>query len=78
MKKVRFTRAARKHRIGKAHVLAAMNKAQPERFPARAGMDERLLWIAQDDRGLLLEIIGIDLEECVLIIHVMPYAYRRR
>ncbi|HVV77201.1 MAG TPA: hypothetical protein VHC43_14315 [Mycobacteriales bacterium] len=49
---VKFTRSARKPRIGKAHVLAAMADAgTPIRLPAEEGLDERLVWIGQDDRG---------------------------
>ncbi|HEX9711512.1 MAG TPA: hypothetical protein VGB52_03035 [Actinomycetota bacterium] len=52
MRKVRLSRSARKRRIGKAHIIAAMNSAgEPERFPAERELDERLLWIGEDDRG---------------------------
>ncbi|MFA5890579.1 MAG: hypothetical protein WDA27_06475 [Actinomycetota bacterium] len=79
MRKVRLTQSARKRRIGKAHILATMNRAgEPERIPAEGDIDERLLWIGRDDRGVVLEVIGIDLPEYILIIHVMPYAYRRK
>ena len=78
MQKVKLTQSARKRRIGKAHVIVAMNRAgEPRRIPATGALDERLLWIGEDDRGVLLEIIGIELPEYLLIIHVMPYAYRR-
>lgn len=79
MRRVKFTQSARKHRIGKAHVLAAMDAAgEPEVIPAEGDLDERLLWIGEDDRGVELEVIGIDLPDYLLIIHVMPTAYRRR
>jgi len=79
MRKVKLTKSARKRRIGKAHIIAAMNNAgDPERFSAEGDLDERLLWIGEDDRGVVLEIIGIELPEYLLIIHVMPYAYRRK
>lgn len=38
----------------------------------------RLVWIGEDDRGVALEIIGIEVPEYLLIIHVMPVAYRRK
>lgn len=79
MREVRLTQSARKRRIGKAHIIAAMNRAgEPERIPAEGDLDERLLWIGRDDRGVVLEVIGIDLPAYILIIHVMPYAYRRK
>ena len=36
------------------------------------------VWVALDDRGLELEIIGVVLEDYVLITHVMPTSLRRR
>lgn len=79
MQKVKLTQAARKRRIGKAHIIAAMNQAgEPRRFPAEGDLDERLLWIGEDDRGVVLEIIGIELPDYLLIVHVMPSAYRRK
>lgn len=79
MRRVKLTRSARKRRIGTAHVIAAMNNAgEPERFPAEGDLDERLLWIGEDDRGVMLEIIGVELPDYLLIIHVMPYSYRRK
>lgn len=78
MRRVKFTQSARQHRIGKAHVLAAMNSAgEPERFQAEGKLDERLLWVGEDDRGVVLEVIGIDLPDYLLIIHVMPDSFRR-
>ncbi len=78
VRRVRFTRSARKHRIGTAHVLAAMNAAgDPQRIPATGDLDERLLWIGPDDRGVVLEVIGIDLPDYLLIIHAMPRGFRR-
>jgi hypothetical protein len=75
VRRVKFTQSARKHRIGKAHALAAMNAAEPERMDAAGG--DRLLWVAPDDRGVTLEVIGIDLPDYLLIIHVMPRTFRR-
>jgi hypothetical protein len=60
-------------------VLAAMHAAgEPQVIPADGDLDERLLWIGEDDPGVELEVIGIDLSDYVLIIHVMPRAHRRR
>lgn len=64
MQKVKLTQAARKRRIGKAHIIAAMNRAgEPQRIPDAGNFDERLLWIGEDDRGVVLEIIGIELPD---------------
>jgi hypothetical protein len=43
---VKFTQSARNHRIGKAHVLAAMEAAgEPEVVPAGGDLDDRLVWV---------------------------------
>jgi hypothetical protein len=77
-KEVRFAKSARKHRIGKAHVLFVLEKIEPVTFLSIYGEDQKLLWIAQDDRGLELEIVAVKLVEHILVIHVMPRNFRRR
>ncbi len=69
---VRFTRAARKHRIGRAHVLYVMNTHQP------IIVRSRYYWLASDDRGLQLEVIAIADADAMVVIHVMPYQLRRK
>jgi hypothetical protein len=60
-------------------VLAAMTDAgDPVRLSAEEGLDERLVWIGQDDRGVVLEVIAVEQPDYLLMIHVMPYSYRRR
>jgi hypothetical protein len=39
--------------------------------------DARLVWIGMDDRGIELEIVALDMEEAVVVIHVMPTYLRR-
>ena len=75
---VRFSRSARKHRIGKAHALFAMEQSERTVVPADDAEGERWLWVGVDDRGLELEIVAIALPEVLLVIHVMPAHYRRR
>ena len=75
---VRFTQSARKHRLGRAHVLAAMEAAgEPERIPADGDLDDRLLWVGTDDRGIVLEVMAVELPDYLLVIHAMPVAFRR-
>jgi hypothetical protein len=76
---VRFTTSARKHRIGKARALQAMEDAgEPDLIPGGDGLDDRLLFIGHDERGVQLEVIAIAQPDHLLVIHVMPYAYRTR
>ena len=75
---MRFAKSARKHRIGKAHALFVLENHEPVTFLSSYGEDQKLLWIAQDDRGLELEIVAVKLAENILVIHVMPRNFRRR
>ena len=77
-KEVRFAKSARKHRIGKAHVLFVLESSEPMPVLTSDGEDQKLLWIGQDDRGLELEVIALELSDCILVIHVMPMSFRRR
>jgi hypothetical protein len=75
---VRFARSARRHRVGRARALAAMEDCgEPQRIPAqRADRSDQWLWIGRDNRGVLLEVIAVERPDCLLIIHVMPAHYR--
>lgn len=79
MQEVRFAQSARRHRIGKAHALAALeNAGRPTVVPASSdALDERLVFVGVDDRGIELEIIAIQLPGFLYIIHVMPTQFRR-
>jgi hypothetical protein len=72
VKKIRFTRLARRHRIGKAHALHVMNAAEPINDP------NGITWVGEDDRGVELEIVLVETPDIFLVIHVMPTALRRR
>ncbi len=78
MRTIRFTQAARKHRIGRAHALHVIKTVEPERTPGSGAKHDRLSWVGDDDRGVELEIIAVDVPEYLLVIHVMPTQYRRR
>jgi hypothetical protein len=77
-KPVRWARSARKHKIGKAHALFVMDSVEPVLVPATEQRDARLLWEGNDDRGLKLEIIALDLPDRLIVIHVMPKFERKR
>jgi len=48
------------------------------RTPGRFVLEYTLFWIGIDDRGLELEITGIQFEDEIFIIHVMPTNFRKR
>ena len=76
---IRFTTSARKHRIGKAHALHLMGSVPPLVLPATETVPETWTWVGPDDRGLELEVIARRLTaEQLLVIHVMPLAFRRK
>jgi hypothetical protein len=77
-KEVRFTKSARKHRIGKAHVLFVLESCEPFTVLPIDGEDQKLLWIGFDDRGVELEVVALELAEYILVIHVMPRSFRGR
>jgi len=76
---IKFTRTARRHRVGKARVLAAMQDAgEPTIVPAsKPGESDRLVWIGVDTRGEVLEVVAVERPDCLLVIHAMPVKYRQ-
>ena len=74
---LRWYRSARRHRIGRARALYVMTSTEPTLVPASEAYDERLVWIGEDDRGVELEIVALVLPDAVVVIHVMPTAFRR-
>jgi hypothetical protein len=77
-KNIRFTSNARKHKIGAAHAKFVIENNIAIRTPGQNEFEHRLFWVGVDDRGLELEIAGIEFEDEILVIHVMPMNFRRR
>lgn len=75
---VNWYRSARKHRIGRAHAITVMTSTDALRVPGTDGLADRLVWVGPDDRGLTLEVVALDLPDQIIVIHVMPYSFRRR
>ena len=75
---IRVTRDGRKHRIGNAHILAAMIDAgEPE---VEEGSDA-LVYIGTDDRGVELYIIAVPDNRRpggLAVIHCTPNEWRNR
>jgi len=74
----RFARSARKHRIGRAHVMHVIETVSPSDVAAVGEFDARKIWLGPDDRGIELEIVAVVLPGELLIIHVMPTALGRK
>ena len=74
---IKFTQAARKHRIGKAHALFVIENNPFFVVTDEVGRVQRV-WQGLDDRGIELEVIAVVLKEYLLVTHVMPANFRRR
>lgn len=72
----RFTQAARKHRIGRAHVRHVLATVTPVSITTKQG-DAGWLHVGPDDRGLELEVVAVIIRDGLLVIHAMPTALRR-
>jgi hypothetical protein len=77
-RKIRFTKNARKHKIGQTHALFVIENNEPMRMPRLLDYESKLFWIGVDDRGLELEITGIESDDEIFVIHVMPTAFIKR
>jgi hypothetical protein len=55
-----------------------MDTYEPTRFTDEG--TSKLLWVGNDERGRELEVIAVDQETNILVIHVMPtdFKYRKR
>ncbi|MCA1674690.1 MAG: hypothetical protein LC799_21690 [Actinobacteria bacterium] len=78
MQDIKFAQSARKHRIGRAHVLHVIETVSYTRYPATENLDARIEWRGPDDRGVELEVIAVELPDLWLVIHVMPTALRSK
>lgn len=79
---IRWTQAARRHRIGRAHALHVMSTVEGQPVTTDRA-DTGLLFVGPDDRGLELEIVAAivrppDRDAFLLIIHVMPTDLRKQ
>lgn len=77
---LRFTQAARKHKIGKSraqHVID--NPLIVFRIPAPDDhSDDRILYLGDDEAGRPLEIMTVPLEDGELVIHAMDLRTKYR
>ena len=74
---IRFTQSARKHRIGKARAKYVIRNYGPILVKSEAEMEEKMIWVGRDDRGLELEIVAVAAKDYLLVIHVMPTIFRK-
>lgn len=78
--KVRIARSGRRHLIGNAHILAALESAGRPRA-VRTPLGMQLHFIGPDDRGIELHIIAIPDDrnpDGMTVIHAMPTSYTQK
>ena len=82
MLEIRFTQAARKHRIGRASVRHVMSTVIPAGIVTTQG-SQAWIYIGADERGRELEVIAVEIGQqpgqrpYLLVIHVMPTGLRK-
>ena len=78
---IRFTRSARKHRIGRASARHVLASTEPTAVTTSSGADA-WLYVGPDERGGELEVIALEVHPAdggrryLLVIHVMPTQLR--
>lgn len=78
VKPIRFSRSARRHKIGKTHGYHVMAHHRPVVVTDPQTGQETMTWIAEDSRGRELEIVAVETADCFLVIHVMPTSLRSK
>ncbi len=79
---LRFTQAARRHRVGRASVRWMLARTSPAATTTKDG-SQAWLWVGPDERGRELEVIAVevqgsqDLDPVLLVIHVMPTQFTK-
>lgn len=69
---IEFTQSARKHRIGRARVRQVLADPVAEAvLPAESGMQERLVFLGDDESGRALEVMAVRTNRGLLVIHAM-------
>jgi hypothetical protein len=82
MLEIRFTQAARKHRVGRASVRHVMSTVIPAGTVTAQG-NQAWLYIGADERGRELEVIAVEIgpqqdeRPYLLVIHAMPTSLRK-
>ena len=77
--RVEFTQSARRHKIGKARVRQVLaNPVVVDRIVEEHDPRVRLLILGDDDTGRALEVIAVEEDEVLVVIHAMDLRQKFR
>jgi len=69
---IKCTQPARKHRIGRARVRPVLADPVAEAvLPSESGLQERLVFLGDDESGRALEVMAVRTNRGLLVIHAM-------
>lgn len=69
---IEFTQSARKHRIGRARVRQVpVDPVAEAVLPAESGLQERLVFLGDDESGRALDVLAVRTDRGLLVIHAM-------
>jgi hypothetical protein len=72
MTEIRFTKSARKHRVGRARAVYVIEHAYAVVCQTRPDQSEVVMFLGDDDTGRALEVGAVEVhEDLLLVIHVM-------
>ena len=76
MRKIRIAPSARRHRIGSLAIVEVLRNGEVSQSVISDG-ETRFLIVGNDRRGRSIEVVAIEQQRRLLIIHAMPVSYRR-
>lgn len=76
-RRVRWAKSSRRHRIGHASALFVMNTTPDVRTEV-SGRRPLRSWVGMGERGRELEVVAVEYDDLLLVIHIMPTDLRRR
>lgn len=77
--RVEFTQSARRHKIGKARVRQVLaNPLVVDRIVEEQDPRVRLLILGDDDTGRALEVIAVEEDDVLIVIHAMDLRQKYR
>ena len=71
---IQWTKAARKHHVKPKHATHVITTVEPFREPAPVGAaftQDRLVYVGPDQRGVMLEVMAVEIQNGLLVIHAM-------